>query len=160
MAIGENNPQPLIDDEAGGIAGAGGLGVEGPRGRGAEDDDGGDDLLEGLPPVLGGGGALAEGGIDVHGQLLFHGAIQPGRRRGTEALERIAHLRAPGRFADGEIGGTGTAAAETVRGFGVGVRRGGAATETAAASVADCAWGGGVVGFLGYKRFGERNSWT
>ena len=77
MAVGEDDAAGLVDDEAGGVAGAGDLGVEGARRGGAEDGDGGHDAGERAAPVLG-----RDAGLDLHGQLpadlLLHGALHRG----------------------------------------------------------------------------------
>lgn len=71
MSVSENDAAALVDDEAGGVAGAGGLGVESATCVGAEDDDGGDDPAERPPPVLGRGDILAERRrrVDFHAQV-------------------------------------------------------------------------------------------
>lgn len=70
MAIGKNDTAALVDDEAGGVAGAGGLGVEGASGGGPEDDDGGDDFVEGFAPVLGSGDVFLKWRIDFHAKVV------------------------------------------------------------------------------------------
>ena len=71
MSVSENDAAALVDDEAGGVAGAGGLGVESATCVGAEDDDGGDDPAERPPPVLSRGDILAERRrrVDFHAQV-------------------------------------------------------------------------------------------
>lgn len=89
MAIGEDDPAALIDDEAGGIASTGGLSVEGATCGGPQNDDGGDDLGEGLPPVLRRRSAFLERRVDLHAQLVLnarsHGLLR------SQSLHRIAH---------------------------------------------------------------------
>lgn len=79
MAVGEDDAAGLVDDEAGGVAGTGDLGVEGARRGGAEDGDGGNDAGEGTAPVLG-----RDAGLDLHrqlpGDLLLRGALHRRRR--------------------------------------------------------------------------------
>lgn len=74
MSVGEDDAPGLVDDEAGGVAGAGDLGVEGPRRGGAEDDDGGHHECQRPAPVL-----RRDGGLDLHRQLpsrlLLRGAL-------------------------------------------------------------------------------------
>ena len=95
MAIGEDDAAALVDDEAGGVAGAGGLGVEGATGGGAKDDDGGDDLVECSPPVLGGGHVLLHRRrIDLHTQFVgLHGGAAGGVQsvRSQPLLHLISH---------------------------------------------------------------------
>lgn len=81
MAVGENDSAALVNDEASGVGRTGGLGVEGTACSGAEDDDGGDHLVECLPPILRGGGILLERRIDLHGELLLHARLHPRQRR-------------------------------------------------------------------------------
>lgn len=81
MAVGEDDAAGLVDDEAGGVACAGDLGVEGARRGGAEDGDGGHDAGESAAPVL-----RRDAGLDLHrqlpGDLLLHGALHRRRRSG------------------------------------------------------------------------------
>lgn len=81
MAVGEYDSSGLINDESGGIGRSGGLGVEGTAGRRAEDDDGGDNLVECLPPVLRRGEVLLERRIDLHGKLFLHARLHPSQSR-------------------------------------------------------------------------------
>lgn len=68
MAIGEHDATGFVDNESGGVAGSGGLSVEGAGDSDAQDNDGRDDAGERPPPVLRRGRALAErnGVVDVH----------------------------------------------------------------------------------------------
>lgn len=72
MAVGEDDAAGLVDNEAGGVAGAGGLGVEGARRGGAEDDDGGHHAGERAAPVL-----RRDDRLDLHRQLPA-GLLLPG----------------------------------------------------------------------------------
>lgn len=92
MSVSENDAAALVDDEAGGVAGAGGLGVEGATGVGAEDDDGGDDPAERPPPVLGRGGVLPERRqrrVDFHAQVAVD--LDRRVRLRSQPLHRIPH---------------------------------------------------------------------
>lgn len=93
VAVGEDDAAGLVDDEAGGVAGAGDLGVEGARRGGAEDGDGGHDAGERAAPVLG-----RDARLDLHRQLpadlLLHGALHRGgdlapRRASPAAAVRV-----------------------------------------------------------------------
>lgn len=90
MAVGEDDAAGLVDDEAGGVAGAGDLGVEGARRGGAEDGDGGHDAGERAAPVL-----RRDARLDLHRQLpadlLLHGALH----RGGDLAPRRASLPMP-----------------------------------------------------------------
>jgi hypothetical protein len=99
MPIGEDDPAALVDDEAGGVAGAGGLSVEGAAGCGAKHDHGRDDLVQRPPPVLGRGRVLAERRVDLHAQLVLGAARplhQPHRLR-SQPLHRIPHSQSSAR---------------------------------------------------------------
>lgn len=95
MAIGEDDPAALVDDEAGCGAGAGGLGVEGAASGGAEDDDGGDDFVECFPPVLGGGDVFSERRIDFHEEVtggVLDGGVDGGFQTiRSQPLHWISH---------------------------------------------------------------------
>lgn len=90
MAIGEDDPAALIDDKAGGIASTGSLSVEGATCGGPQNDDGGDDLGEGLPPVLRRRSALFERRVDLHAQFVLN-ARSHGLLLRSQSLHRIAH---------------------------------------------------------------------
>jgi hypothetical protein len=99
MPVGEDDPPALVDDEAGGVAGAGGLGVEGAAGGGAKHDHGGDDLVQRPPPVLGRGHVLAKRRVDLHAQLVLGAARplhQPHRVR-SQPLQLIPHSQSSAR---------------------------------------------------------------
>lgn len=70
MAISENDAAALVHDEAGGVAGGGGLGVEGASGGGAKDDDCGDNSVKRFPPVLGGSDVFLKWRINFHAQVI------------------------------------------------------------------------------------------
>ena len=76
MAISENDPATLINDEAGGVAGTGSLGVEGTACRSPEDDDGRNHFVESLPPILSGGHVFTEGRINIHAELVLDGGFE------------------------------------------------------------------------------------
>lgn len=77
MAIGEDDPAKLVDDEASGVAGTGGLGVEGAAGRGPQDDHGRNHFVESLPPIVGGGYVFTERRIDIHAELVLDAGFEP-----------------------------------------------------------------------------------
>ena len=99
MPVGEDDPSVLVDDEAGGIAGAGRLGVEGAAGCGAKHDHGGNDLVQRPPPVLCRGHVISKRRVDLHAQFVLGGAVplhQPHRLR-SQPLQWITHSQSSAR---------------------------------------------------------------
>jgi len=74
MAVSEDDAAGLVNDEPGGVAGAGDLGVKGARRGCAEDDDGWHNARERAAPVL-----RRDRRLDLHRQLpaglLLRGAL-------------------------------------------------------------------------------------
>lgn len=73
MSIGENDPATLVYDEARGIAGTSRLSVKCSASRGTKHNHRRDNLVERLPPIVGGGDVFSEWWIDFQAEVVLEG---------------------------------------------------------------------------------------